>query len=80
MICPYPAGGVTDLGVRTLAEAMEKDWKQPVVVVNKVGGAPTVGGYGVSSAKPDGYTHRGKSLRDHALPQRLPYVCPIKAE
>jgi tripartite-type tricarboxylate transporter receptor subunit TctC len=56
MICPYPAGGVTDLGARTLAEAMEKHWKQPVVVVNKVGGATTVGGYAVSSAKPDGYT------------------------
>lgn len=56
MICPYPAGGVTDLGARTLAEAMEKHWKQPVVVVNKVGGATTVGGYAVASAKPDGYT------------------------
>ncbi len=56
MICPYPAGGVTDLGARALAEAMEKNLKQPVVVVNKVGGATTVGGYAVASAKPDGYT------------------------
>jgi tripartite-type tricarboxylate transporter receptor subunit TctC len=56
MICPYPAGGVTDLGARTLAEAMEKHWKQSVVVVNKVGGATTVGGYAVASAKLDGYT------------------------
>ncbi len=56
MICPYPAGGVTDLGARALAEAMEKHWKQSVVVVNKVGGATTVGGYAVASAKPDGYT------------------------
>ncbi len=56
MVCPYPAGGVTDLGARTLAEGMEKHWKQPVVVVNKVGGGTTVGGYAVSSSKPDGLT------------------------
>ena len=56
MICPYPAGGVTDLGARILAESMEKHLKQTVVVVNKVGGGTTVGGYAVSSAKPDGYT------------------------
>ena len=56
MIVPFPAGGVTDLGARTLAEAMDRHLKNPVVVVNKVGGATTVGGYAVASAKPDGYT------------------------
>jgi tripartite-type tricarboxylate transporter receptor subunit TctC len=56
MICPYPPGGVTDLGARALAESMEKHLKQPVVVVNKVGGGTTVGGYAVASSKPDGYT------------------------
>ena len=56
MIIPYPAGGVTDLGGRALAESMERHLKHPVVVVNKVGGATTVGGYTVASAKTDGYT------------------------
>ena len=56
MVVPFPAGGVTDLGARALAEAMEKHLKNPVVVMNKVGGATTVGGYAVASAKPDGYT------------------------
>ena len=56
VIVPYPAGGVTDLGARALAESMEKHLKQPVVVVNKVGGGTTVGGYAVASVKPDGYT------------------------
>ncbi len=56
MILGYPAGGVTDLLARTLAESAEKHLKQPVVVVNKVGGGTTVAGYAVSSAKPDGYT------------------------
>jgi tripartite-type tricarboxylate transporter receptor subunit TctC len=56
VIVPYPAGGVTDLAARTLTEAMEKHLKQPVVVSNKVGGATTIGGYAVATAKPDGYT------------------------
>ncbi len=56
MIVPYPAGGQTDLGARAFAESMEKHLKQPMVVVNKVGGGTTVGGYALSSSKPDGYT------------------------
>jgi len=55
-VVPFPAGGVTDLSARTLAEAMEKHLKQPVVVINKPGGRTTVGGYAVATAKPDGYT------------------------
>ena len=56
VMVPYPAGGVTDLAARALAESLEKHMKQPFVVVNKVGGATTVAGYTVASAKPDGYT------------------------
>jgi tripartite-type tricarboxylate transporter receptor subunit TctC len=56
VIVPFPPGGSTDLGARAVAEAMERHLKQPVVVMNKLGGATTVGGYAVASAKPDGYT------------------------
>lgn len=56
LVVPYAAGGGVDLGARALGEAMEKHLKQPVVVVSKPGGATTVGGYAVVSAKPDGYT------------------------
>ena len=56
MVVPYPAGGVTDLAARALAEGLEKHLRHPFVVVNKVGGNTTVGGYAVASAKPDGYT------------------------
>jgi tripartite-type tricarboxylate transporter receptor subunit TctC len=56
VVVPYPAGGVTDLAARATADAIEKLLKQPVVVVNKVGGRATIGGYAVASAKPDGYT------------------------
>ena len=56
ILVPFPPGGTTDLGARSLAESMERHLKHPVVVVNKVGGQTTVGGYAVASAKPDGYT------------------------
>lgn len=54
LVVPYPPGGVTDLGARALAEAMERHLNKPVVVVNKAGGATTIGGSAVATAKPDG--------------------------
>ena len=56
LVVPLAAGGTVDLQARVLAQAMEKELKQPVVVVNKPGGSMTVGGYAVASAKADGYT------------------------
>jgi tripartite-type tricarboxylate transporter receptor subunit TctC len=56
IVVPMVAGGQFDLGARVVAEFMEKELKQPVMVVNKTGAAGTVGGYAVVSAKPDGYT------------------------
>jgi len=43
LVVPLPPGGLADIGARVLAEAMEKQLKHPVVVVNKPGGAMTVG-------------------------------------
>ena len=56
VIVPFPPGGVTDLGARAFADAMEKQLKNSIVVVNKAGGATTIGGNAVATAKPDGYT------------------------
>jgi tripartite-type tricarboxylate transporter receptor subunit TctC len=56
MIVPYPPGGVTDLGARALAEAMEKHLGKSVTVMNRPGGSTTIGGNAVVTAKPDGYT------------------------
>jgi tripartite-type tricarboxylate transporter receptor subunit TctC len=56
IVLGVPPGGSTDMGARLLAQFMEKQLKQPVVVVNKPGAAGTIGGYTVASAKPDGYT------------------------
>jgi tripartite-type tricarboxylate transporter receptor subunit TctC len=56
LIVPFPPGGVTDLGARTFAAALENHFKQSVIVENKSGGATTIAGNAVVKAKPDGYT------------------------
>jgi len=57
LICPWPAGGGTDVAMRTLAEAMSKQLGQRVIVENKAGASGTIGpAYMAQNAKPDGYT------------------------
>jgi tripartite-type tricarboxylate transporter receptor subunit TctC len=72
LVNPMAPGGLTDVAARLLAEALEKQLKQPVVVVNKPGGAMTTGGYAVASAKPDGYT-LGFFMNSAALPEVYTY-------
>lgn len=56
LIVPTPAGGGTDITMRQLAAIAETAIGQKVVVVNKPGGAGTVGVAALVEAKPDGYT------------------------
>jgi len=56
VVVPYAPGGGLDLAARALADSMEKHLKQSLVIVNKPGGATTIGGNTVVMAKPDGYT------------------------
>ncbi|RPH74564.1 MAG: tripartite tricarboxylate transporter substrate binding protein [Candidatus Rokuibacteriota bacterium] len=56
IIVPFPPGGIADLTARPLAAALERGFKQPVVVSNKAGAAGAVGMQSVAIAKPDGYT------------------------
>ena len=56
LVVPYPPGGITDLTARSLASVLPEYLGQPVVVVNKAGGARLEGGEYVASRKPDGYT------------------------
>jgi tripartite-type tricarboxylate transporter receptor subunit TctC len=52
----YAAGGSTDVGARIIAESMRKSLNQPVLVVNKPGGAAALAGNELFKSKPDGYT------------------------
>ena len=56
MVVPYSAGGTTSLLARMYCDELTKDFKVPVVVVNRPGGGGIVGATFVSRAKNDGYT------------------------
>jgi tripartite-type tricarboxylate transporter receptor subunit TctC len=56
LICPWPAGGPTDLHLRKVAELGSKHLGQPVIVENRPGGSGMNGPVQMSkTAKPDGY-------------------------
>ena len=56
IIVPFPPGGVADLVARPFATVLEKQVKQPVVVVNKTGAGGAVGMQSAAVARPDGYS------------------------
>src|SRR3954465_13968737 len=57
LICPWPAGGGTDLHLRKLAELTAKRLGQAVVVENRPGGSGMNGPVAMAkTARPDGYT------------------------
>lgn len=59
-VVPFSAGGGVDLVARTVAEALSKEWGQPISVVNKAGaGGATGAQYALKQAANDGYTVLG---------------------
>jgi tripartite-type tricarboxylate transporter receptor subunit TctC len=56
IIVPFSAGGGLDLVARTMEKNALKYLGQPLVVVNKPGGAATIGWNELVNACPDGYT------------------------
>ena len=57
LVCPWPAGGPTDVVMRAMAEVAGKHLGQTVIIDNKSGATGTLGPATVAAtAKPDGYT------------------------
>jgi tripartite-type tricarboxylate transporter receptor subunit TctC len=56
LIVPWAAGGGADIASRVLGAALEKEFGQPVNVVNRPGGNGVAGHIAIASAAPDGYT------------------------
>ena len=55
-ICPWPAGGSTDVVMRAIAESAAKALGQAIVIENKPGAGGMLGANELVNAKPDGYT------------------------
>ena len=62
ILIPYPPGGSSDVGARIVAAIAEKDFGQPIVVVNKAGAGGQVGWTELARQKPDGYYLGGINL------------------
>ena len=56
IIVPYTPGGFNDTLARTVANQLQQDWGQSVVVDNKPGGNTVIGTQAAASAPADGYT------------------------
>lgn len=56
LIVPFSAGGGTDAVARKLGSLLEKELNQPIIIVNRTGGAGAVGMTFGSTSKKDGYT------------------------
>lgn len=78
LVVPWSPGGGTDTICRKVAELMERDLGQPVLVVNRTGGAGQVGYSYTAMAKNDGYTIGAISnsllLHKHLLPNYVDYT------
>jgi len=79
LIVPFPAGGQTDIVVRTLAHKLTETFKQQVVVDNRSGGGGTIGAEIAVKTTPDGYSFVAvsTSYASNAALYKLPYD-PLK--
>lgn len=56
LICPYPAGGASDIVSRAIGQQLNRELGVPVIVENHPGAGSTIGSEIGASAPPDGYT------------------------
>ena len=77
IICPFPAGGGTDLTSRLLADQFQKTFGQNVVVENRTGASGMIGTGFVAKAPNDGYTllvNSGEvALNPHLYKDKMAY-------
>jgi tripartite-type tricarboxylate transporter receptor subunit TctC len=56
IIVPYPPGGSVDVLGRVVAQRMQENWGQTVIVENRPGAGTMIGTAAAAKAEPDGYT------------------------
>jgi tripartite-type tricarboxylate transporter receptor subunit TctC len=79
LICPWPAGGSTDIVVRAFAESAGRALGGAMIVENKPGAGGTLGAVELANAKPDGYILSQLPLGIFRIPhmQKVPFD-PLK--
>lgn len=81
LVVPWPAGGITDVATRMMAQRLGEKLAVSVVVENKAGAAGAIGAESVARSPADGYTLLLASAETHAiapnLRAKLPYD-PLK--
>jgi tripartite-type tricarboxylate transporter receptor subunit TctC len=67
IVCPFAAGGATDVLARVMADPMGKALGQAIVIENLTGAAGAIGVAKAVRATPDGYTLSVGTLTTHVL-------------
>ncbi len=77
LVIPFAPGGSSDTVMRLLAQTVSKEWKQPIVIDNRVGATGAIAGEYVVRQPADGYTLLNAAPTSHtalrALRRDLPY-------
>jgi tripartite-type tricarboxylate transporter receptor subunit TctC len=76
IVVPFAPGGSVDTLGRLLAQRMQENWGQTVVIENRPGAANMIGTQSVATAPPDGYTLVivvSTHATNTALQARVPY-------
>lgn len=77
LVCPYAAGGLTDVLARLLAKRLSDRIGQPVIVENRTGAGGIIGVDAVAKSPADGYTivlvAQGLASVNASLHKNLPY-------
>lgn len=80
MVVPYAPGGATDVLARPIAQKMQEQMGQPVIVENRPGANATIGSDLVARSEPDGHTILLGSVIHYMVPyfsKNVPYD-PVK--
>src|SRR6478672_9470473 len=80
IINQFAPGSISDAAARLIAQSLQDQFGQPVIVENKVGGGGLVAAVAVARAVPDGYTLLATASSLHsgaALYKELP-IDPVK--
>jgi len=67
VVVPFPAGGGTDVVVRSIQPQLQRELGQPVVIDNRSGAGGTLGSAYVARAAADGYTAGVATTSTHAV-------------